>query len=248
MITGKTALITGAASGIGRRVALMLASQGARSILFDLNQAGLDQTAASIRNERGTALPMVVDVANAAEVADAVQSARAQLGAIAILVNVAGISDFTPFLQITAEHWRRMLAVHLDGSFFCTQAVVPDMIAAKWGRIVNTSSVAGLNGGGPALAHYAAAKGGILGFTKALAHELGPSGITVNAIAPGLIDTPMVRQTAIGEKLLARMGVSLPVQRVGSPEDVAAACAYLVSEEAGFVTGQVISPNGGAYL
>lgn len=247
-IAGKNALITGAASGIGRSIALMLAGRGVNVTLFDTNDAGAAETVALIHASGGTAAAMNVDVSDHQRVVAAVQQAREQSGAIQILVNVAGIGEFAPFLKITPEQWRRMLAIHLDGTFFCCQAVVPDMIAAGWGRIVNTASVAGLNGGGAALAHYSAAKGGILGLTKALAHELGPSGVTVNAIAPGLIDTPMVRGTSLGPQLLEATRKGLPVRRVGVPEDIAAACAYVVAEDAGFLTGQVISPNGGAYL
>lgn len=244
----RNAIVTGAASGIGRSIAELLASRGARVALLDRNREGAAEAAAEIVAAGGSAIAETVDVADVDSVREGVDSTRRQLGPITILVNVAGISEFVPFLQMTAEQWRRMIDIHLHGTFFCSQTVVPDMIAAKWGRIVNTASVAGLNGGGPALAHYSAAKGGILAFTKALAHELGPLGITVNALAPGLIDTPMVRQTPIGEALLERMRKALPVRRAGTPADVAAACGYLVSEEASFLTGQVISPNGGAYL
>jgi NAD(P)-dependent dehydrogenase (short-subunit alcohol dehydrogenase family) len=141
-----------------------------------------------------------------------------------------------------------MLGVHLNGTFHCTRAVLPDMTAAGWGRIVNTSSVAGLSGGGPGLSHYAAAKGGIIAFTKAIALELGPAGITANAVAPGLIDTPMVRGAMVSDELRRRAIEGAPVRRIGQPQDIAAAVAYLVSPEAGFVTGQVLSPNGGRYM
>jgi NAD(P)-dependent dehydrogenase (short-subunit alcohol dehydrogenase family) len=138
--------------------------------------------------------------------------------------------------------------VHLKGTFNCTRALVSDLIDAGWGRIVNISSVAGINGGGSGLSHYSAAKAGIIGFTKSIAHDLGPKGITANVIAPGLIDTPMTRQGVVPDQLFAATAQNAPVRRVGAPEDIAAACAYLVSEDAGFITGQVISPNGGRMM
>ncbi len=148
---------------------------------------------------------------------------------------------------MSVEAWDRMIAIHLGGTFHSTRAVIDDMLAAGWGRIVNVSSIAALRGG-QGLVHYSSAKAGMIGFTKALALEVAPRGITVNAIACGLIDTPMVRQSPRAEAFLAETAREVPVGRVGRPEDIAAACAYLVSEEAGFVTGQVLSPNGGAYL
>ena len=148
-----------------------------------------------------------------------------------ILVNDAGIGQFALLAEMTEEQWDRMIAVHLKGTFNCTRALVPDMIQAGWGRVVNIASVAGLSGGGPGLSHYAAAKGGIVAFTKALAHELGPSGITVNAIAPGLIDTPMIRQGIVSDDIFEVAVRGAPVRRIGAPDDIAAACAYLVSDE-----------------
>jgi len=188
------------------------------------------------------------DVADAAAVGGAVERARAALGPIHIMINVAGIGAFVPLLEMSQAEWDRMIAVHLTGTFNCTRAAVPDMLAAGWGRIVNTASVAGLSGGGPGLSHYAAAKGGIIAFSKALAHELGPSGITVNCIAPGLIDTPLIRSSLVTAELRARAIQGAPVRRIGEPEDIAAACAFLVSDAASFFTGQVMSPNGGRYM
>jgi NAD(P)-dependent dehydrogenase (short-subunit alcohol dehydrogenase family) len=162
-------------------------------------------------------------------------------------VNDAGIADLTPFVEMSEERWDRMIAVHLKGAFNCTRAVLGDMVAAGWGRIVNISSVAGLRGG-PGLTHYSAAKAGIIGLTKALAAEVGRSGITVNAIAPGLIDTPLLTGSGMPEAIIQAIVQQAPVGRIGTPDDIAAACAYLVSEEASFTTGQVLSPNGGGHL
>ncbi len=162
-------------------------------------------------------------------------------------MNSAGLDGFDPFLKITAEKWNRILAVNLTGTFDCCQAVVPDMIEEGWGRIVNISS-SSAQSGQPIMTHYVASKAGVIGFTKALALELGPLGITVNTIPPGFIDTPMLRKSE--SKGLLGKGVEFheqatPVRRVGRPDDIAAACSYLVREEASYVTGQVIGVNGG---
>jgi NAD(P)-dependent dehydrogenase (short-subunit alcohol dehydrogenase family) len=176
-----------------------------------------------------------------------VEETRSRLGRPTVLVNCAGLDGFDPFLSITAEKWSRILAVNLTGTFDCCQAVVPHMVEAGWGRIVNISS-SSAHSGQPLMTHYVAAKAGVIGFTKALALELGPQGITVNTIPPGFIDTPMLRRSE--EKGLLGKGVDVhaaqtPVRRVGRPEDIAAACAFLVRDEASYITGQVIGVNGG---
>jgi 2-hydroxycyclohexanecarboxyl-CoA dehydrogenase len=244
-LTDKVAVVTGAASGIGRAIALSLARSGAHVAVFDVNLTGAETTAADVAALGRRALALHVDVASAAAVAGAVERVHAALGRVAIAVNVAGIGEFAPLLQMTEAQWDRMIAVHLKGTFNCTRAVVPDMVEAGWGRVVNVASVAGLNGGGPGLSHYAAAKAGIIGFTRALAQELGPMGITVNAVAPGLIDTPMIRAAGAPDDLYAAVIRRTPVGRLGVADDVAAAVTFLASEEAGFTTGQVLSPNGG---
>jgi NAD(P)-dependent dehydrogenase (short-subunit alcohol dehydrogenase family) len=244
----KTALVTGGGSGIGRAVSLRLARDGGSVAVLDVNLAGARQTVADITAAGGRAVALAADVADAASVAGAIEQARATLGPVAILVNVAGIGELVRFIDMTEAQWDRMIAVHLKGTYSCARAVVSDMCAAGWGRIVNTASVAGLNGGGPGLAHYAAAKGGIIAFTKALAHELGPSGITVNCIAPGLIDTPMVAGAMVSDDVRRIAIEGAPVRRIGVPDDIAAAAAFLAGEESSFVTGQVLSPNGGRYM
>jgi 2-hydroxycyclohexanecarboxyl-CoA dehydrogenase len=166
---------------------------------------------------------------------------------VLVLVNNAGLSGFTPFLKITDELWDRIIAVNLSGPLYCTQAVLPDMIEAGWGRIVNISS-SSAQGGQQYMVHYVSSKAGLIGFTKALALEFGPKGITVNTIPPGFIDTPMLRaseeQGLLGASV-DRIAAATPVRRAGRPGDIAAACAFLVSEEAGYITGQVIGVNGG---
>jgi NAD(P)-dependent dehydrogenase (short-subunit alcohol dehydrogenase family) len=244
-LAGRVALVTGGGSGIGRSVALWLGRAGAAVAVLDIDAGAAQRTTAEIG---GRALALGADVADAAAVRGAVERLHTALGPVQILVNVAGIGAFVPLLEMSQAEWDRMIAVHLTGTFNCTRAVVADMLAAGWGRIVNTASVAGLNGGGPGLSHYAAAKGGIIAFTKALAHELGPSGITVNCVAPGLIDTPLIKTSLVTDALRARAVEGAPVRRIGVPDDVAAACAFLVSEESSFFTGQVMSPNGGRYM
>lgn len=247
-LSGKKAVITGGASGIGRAICLRLARDGVAVAIFDINDEGANETAEGVRALGGQVLPIATDVADSLSVRRAVERLHAQLGAADILVNDAGIGQFALLAEMTEEQWDRMIAVHLKGTFNCTRALVPDMIQAGWGRVVNIASVAGLSGGGPGLSHYAAAKGGIVAFTKALAHELGPSGITVNAIAPGLIDTPMIRQGLVSDDIFEVAVRGAPVRRIGAPDDIAAACAYLVSDEAAFFTGQVMSPNGGRFM
>ncbi|MFN8641223.1 MAG: SDR family NAD(P)-dependent oxidoreductase [Candidatus Binatia bacterium] len=244
----RIAVVTGGASGIGAAVCRRLARDGAAVAVLDLNRAGAEVTAAGIAASGGRAVAVAADVADADAVRTAIATVRAGLGAPTILANVAGVGEFALLADLTDARWRRMLGVHLDGTFHCVRAVAPDMVAAGWGRIVNVSSVAGLSGGGPGLSHYAAAKGGIIAFSKALAHELGPSGITVNAVAPGLIDTPMVQDAMVSAAIRRQAIEGAPVRRIGVADDVAAAVAYLVSDEASFVTGQVLSPNGGRYM
>jgi NAD(P)-dependent dehydrogenase (short-subunit alcohol dehydrogenase family) len=244
----RVAVVTGGASGIGRAVCRRLGRDGAAVAVLDLNRAGAEETAAAIAAGGGRAAAFAVDVADAAAVRAAAAAARQALGPAGVLVTVAGIGEFALLADMSDAQWQRMLDVHLSGTFHCVRAVLPDMVAAGWGRIVTVSSVAGLGGGGPGLSHYAAAKGGIIAFSKALAHELGPSGITVNAVAPGLIDTPMVAGAMVSPEIRARAVAGAPVRRIGAPDDIAAAVAYLVSDEASFVTGQVLSPNGGRYM
>jgi 2-hydroxycyclohexanecarboxyl-CoA dehydrogenase len=245
---GCTAIVTGGASGIGLAIGVRLARDGAKVSVFDLDGDSAEQAAKGIRATGGDAVSFAVDVSNRAQVDDAVDRTRHSLGPVLVLVNCAGKDAFDPFMEITTELWERILAVNLTGAFHCTQAVLPDMLEAKWGRIVNISSSAGQTGA-VHMAHYASSKAGMIGLTKSLALELGPRGITVNTIPPGAIDTPMSRRSAdegrFGGGTLEDVGRHLPVRRAGRPEDIAAACAYLVSDEAGYVTGQIIGVNGG---
>ncbi|GAB89652.1 SDR family NAD(P)-dependent oxidoreductase [Gordonia rhizosphera] len=231
----KNAIVTGGGSGIGLAVAERLRSEGYHVGTIDLAPAPDDP------------LAQTADVTDRAQVDAAFAAIRESLGPITILVNAAGIDGFQKFTRMTFEEWQKVIDVNLNGVFHTIQAVLPDMIDAEWGRIVNISS-SSAHSGQPYMAHYVAAKSAVNGLTKSLALELGPSGITVNAVPPGFVDTPMLR-SAEGRKLLGGTVedhiLRTPVRRVGRPEDIAAACAFLISEDAGYITGQILGVNGG---
>jgi 2-hydroxycyclohexanecarboxyl-CoA dehydrogenase len=244
----RAAVVTGGGSGMGRAIALRLAADGLAVAVLDINEAAAKDVAAEIQASGGIALAVApVDVSSRAQVDAGMQQAREALGPIVVLVNNAGITGFREFAKITDEKWDRMMAINLSGPFYCTQAVLPDMTEARWGRIVNISS-SSAQGGQQFMAHYVTSKAGLIGLTKALALELGPLGITVNTIPPGFIDTPMLRESErrgmLGGTIEHHEGLT-PVRRAGRPEDIAAATAFLVSDEAGYITGQVIGVNGG---
>ncbi|MFI7188301.1 SDR family NAD(P)-dependent oxidoreductase [Nocardia nova] len=244
-MSGRTAIVTGGASGIGGAIARRLAADGSPVAVFDVDGAAADLAAREIGEAGGKAMGVAVDVSDRAAIDTGVQRVRAELGRPSILVNSAGITTSGPFLDITAQQWARVLAVNLTGTFDCCQAVLPDMVEQGWGRIVNISS-SSVHSGAAGMAAYVSSKSGVLGLTKVLALEFARKGITVNTIPPGFIDTPMMRATA--ERGFIDVGKQIdatPVGRIGLPEDIAAACAFLVSEEAGYITGQVIGVNGG---
>jgi 2-hydroxycyclohexanecarboxyl-CoA dehydrogenase len=245
MTAERVAIVTGGASGIGLAISERSAADGASVAVFDLNGDAAEAAAAKIQASGGTAVGLSVDVTDRPGVEAAVARVRAGLGRPTILVNSAGMTGFDPFLDIPLEKWTRIIEVNLTGTFNCCQAVIPDMLEAGWGRIVNISS-SSIHSGSPRMTHYVAAKSGVVGLTKALALEFAPRGITVNTIPPGFIDTPMLRGAAgEGSVNIERSIGTTPVGRVGRPEDIAAACAFLVSEEASYVTGQIIGVNGG---
>ncbi len=243
-LKGKVAIVTGGASGIGRACSVRLAADGAAVAVWDLNAEGAEETVAAIEKAGGRAIACVGDAAEPEAVVASAARTRSMLGAPTILVNNAGITSFCRFIDIDEEAWDRMMRVNLKGPFLCTRAVVRDMLDAGWGRIINISSSSAQTGA-PAMGHYAASKGGVIGFTKALAMEYAAQGITVNNIPPGFVDTPMLRSSPIDVDAAAAVA---PMKRPGRPEDIAAACAYLASEEANYVTGQTLSVNGGRYL
>lgn len=248
-LNGKVAVITGAGSGMGRSMALRLAEDDARIAIWDINGDGAEETAKMVRDAGGTAIEITADCSDRAQIKAAADQTRSELGNIAILVNNAGIAPFTSFLEIDEELLDRVLSVNLKGPFFVTQECVPDMIEAKWGRIINITS-SSVQSGSPLQTHYTSSKGGLLGLTKCLAMALGEHGITVNMIPPGSIDTPMLRGAEIMQRegAVEAYGSALPVGRIGQGEDIAAAAAFLASEEAGYMTGQTISVNGGRYM
>ncbi len=243
----RTAIVTGGGSGIGLAIAERLAADGLAVGVLDRDGDAAAGAAAKIAAAGGTAVGLTADVTDRATIDAAVEELRSGLGAATVLVNSAGLDGFSSFLKISAETWNRVIEVNLTGTFHCCQAVVPDMLAARWGRIVNISS-SSAQSGQPLMTHYVASKAGVIGFTKALALELGPRGITVNTIPPGFIDTPMLRRSEsrglLGEGV-DHHAAQTPVRRVGRPEDIAAACSFLVRDEASYVTGQVIGVNGG---
>lgn len=250
MNSKRTAIVTGAGSGIGRAIAHRLSQDGFETGIVDLDAVAAETVAEEIRGKGYEALAVgAVDISDRAQTEAAVQRIRDAYGPISVLVNNAGISKFKKFLNITDDLWDRMLAVNLNGPFYCCQAVVPDMIDGGWGRIVNISSTAALTGQ-QFQSHYAASKAGLIGLTKSLALELGPAGITVNSLPPGFVDTPLMRDSAergyFGGSI-EEHAARTPVRRPGRPEDLAAACAFLVSEEAGYITGQVLGVNGGRH-
>ncbi|MDF3339562.1 SDR family NAD(P)-dependent oxidoreductase [Mycolicibacterium septicum] len=229
----KNAVVTGGGSGIGAAIVARLRADGLNVAILDLQPSDDD-------------FAHVADVTDRAAVDTALNAVRAQLGPISVLVNAAGLDCFKRFSDVSFEKWQQIIDVNLNGVFHCIQAALPDMLEAGWGRIVNISS-SSTHSGQPFMSPYVAAKSAVNGLTKSLALELGPSGITVNAVPPGFIDTPMLRK-AEGKGFLGdtdRQIEQTPVRRMGKPEDIAAACAFFVSEEAGYITGQILGVNGG---
>lgn len=246
---GKVAVITGAGSGMGRSMALRLAEDEAKIAIWDINGKGAEETAQMVQDAGGTAIAIEADCSDISAIKAAAKQTREELGKVLILINNAGIAPFDEFLDIQPELLERVMKVNLFGPFYLTQEIVPDMIEAQWGRIINITS-SSVQSGSPLQCHYTSSKGALLGFTKCLAMALGQHGITANMIPPGSIDTPMLRGAEIMQKegAVEAYGKALPVGRIGTGEDIAAAAAFLASEEGGYMTGQTISVNGGRYM
>ncbi|HXC10934.1 MAG TPA: SDR family NAD(P)-dependent oxidoreductase [Steroidobacteraceae bacterium] len=245
----KVALVTGAAAGIGAAISHRLARDGIAIGVLDVLIEGATETANRIISSGGRAVALQASIADRAQVKAAVQELRRKLGPITILVNNAGIAEFVPFKELTDTQWDRMMEVNLKGTFIVTQEVLPDMEAARWGRIVNISS-SSAQSGSARMAHYSASKGAIIALTKTLALELGPLGITCNNIPPRFVmNTVMSEQAALSASFSRQAMLEAgPIRRQGEPEDIAGACAWLASDEAGYVTGQTIGVNGGRYM
>ncbi|CAM5786983.1 SDR family NAD(P)-dependent oxidoreductase [Ottowia pentelensis] len=247
-LEGRVALVTGAGSGIGRSDALVLAERGAVLIVNDFDPTAADETVAQIVGAGGRAVPCVGDVGDAGAITEAIDAVRQQVGEIDILVNNAGISGRQQaFDAISDADLTRMFQVHVMGSWYCTRAVLPGMKARRRGKIINTSSILGMSGRKRS-SHYAGAKAALIGLTKAWAKEFAEWNIQVNAVAPGRVRTPILGAFAHSEVYRRDLQANVPLQRRGEPEEVAWLVAFLASDEADYITGQVISPNGGEVI
>jgi 3-oxoacyl-[acyl-carrier protein] reductase len=245
----RVAIVTGAGRGIGAAIAHRLAADGMSVGVVDLDEQGSRRTAKEIMEYGGRAIPIGADVADETAAGNAVQQTAAELGPVTVLVNSAGIIRDNLIFRMSTADWDSVMDVHLRGAFLMTRAAQTHMTQAKWGRIVNISSTSAMGNRGQA--NYAAAKAGLIGFTKTLALELGKFGVTANAIAPGFVETEMTAATAARQGLdfeewKSAIARDIPLGRIGQPEDIAAVASFLCSEDAGYVSGQVIYVSGGA--
>lgn len=244
---GRVAVVTGGASGMGLSICEAFAGHGHRTAVLDIDGAAAQRKAEQLRGRGGEAMACEVDVSSRRAVDEAMRKVRAEFGPVEILVTSAGLVGFAPFTEISPDEWDRMVEVNLTGTFHCVQLAIPDMVAAGWGRIVTISSSSAQRGS-PGMVHYTASKGAVIAMTKALAREYAACGITVNNIPPSGIDTPMSRRSQAAGHLpdSDTMAKALPVGHLGTGDDIAAACLFLSSEQAGYITGQVLGVNGGA--
>jgi len=241
----RTALVTGASQGIGEAVAKRLAAQGAKVVLAARTTEKLERVAGEVEEAGGRAAVLALDVAQPEAVEERLGGLPEDFADVDVLVNNAGITADNLLARMSLDDWNRVLQVNLTGAFVLTKAVLRGMMRRRWGRVINVSSVVGLMGNA-GQANYAASKAGLVGFSKSLARELGSRGITVNVVAPGYIQTAMTDK--LGEKARDELVRSIALRRLGTVEDVAAAVAYLASEEAGYVTGTVLNVSGGLYI
>jgi 3-oxoacyl-[acyl-carrier protein] reductase len=244
-LEGKTALVTGASQGIGEAVARRLARQGARLVLAARNLGKLEALAAELAEQGSEAAPLALDLARTEEIAERLKSLPPAFADIDVLVNNAGITADNLLLRMSLEQWRSVLDTNLTGTFVVTRELVRGMMKRRWGRVVTISSVVGVMGNA-GQANYAAAKAGLIGFSKSVAKELASRGITANVVAPGFIETAMT--AGLSEEIRRKMFEGIPAGRLGSGDDLAAAVGFLASDEAAYVTGQVLHVNGGMYL
>lgn len=245
----RVAVVTGGASGMGEATCHELGRRGHKVAVFDLNSAAAQRVTDDLRAQGVAAVAVTADVSDRAAVDDAFAKIRSELGAVEILVTSAGLFGYASFADITPESWSKMIEVNLTGTFHCCQAALPDMVAAGWGRIVMISSSSAQRGT-PFAAHYAASKGALLTLTKSLAREYAAAGITVNNIPPSGIETPMQHAGQAAGHLPSNETIAgnIPVGRLGTGDDIAAAVGFLCSEEAGFITGQTLGVNGGSVM
>lgn len=244
-LNGKVAVVTGAGSGMGRSIAERLARDGAKVAVWDINADGAIEAAQAITEAGDTATAITVDCSDETAIKAAADETRAALGPIDILVNNAGIGPHIGYFDIDMAKWEEIMRINLTGPHLCIREMLPAMLDAGWGRVINITS-SSTQSGSPSQAHYVATKGGLLGLTKALANEFGKSGVTFNMVPPGSIDTPMLRRATNLD--MEAFSKTIIVGRLGTGEDIAAACAYLASPDAGYITGQTISVNGGRYM
>lgn len=244
-LTGKTAVVTGAGSGIGAAIAARLGAEGTKVVVSDINAETAETVAKAIRAAGGDALAVKANVVDRVEVTSMVEQAVAAFGTIHILVNNAGLARDGRITKMSEDDWDLVVNVGLKGAFQCTKAALPYMTEQKWGRIISMSSRAHL--GNPGQANYSAVKAGLIGFTKAMALENGRNFITANAVAPGMIDTPFVQGHPQYEKIRDNAIKTTPIPRIGVPDDVADAVAFLASERASYITGEVLHVTGGRY-
>ena len=245
----RVAVVTGGASGIGLATCRHLAGAGHAVGVLDLDAEGAQQAAAGLQGEGHRAIGIGADVSDHDAVNDAFAKVRSELGPVTVLVTSAGLSRFDDFAAITPEVWRQVVEVNLTGTFYCCQAAIPDMVAAGWGRIVTIASSSAQRGS-PRMSHYASSKGGVISLTRSIAREFAKAGITANCIPPSAISTPMQQEQQRQGFLPSDddMAKSVPLGRLGTPDDIAAAATFLASDAAGFITGQVLGVNGGSVL
>lgn len=244
-LTGKVAVITGSGRGIGYAAALTLAQEGARIVITDINAESVQEAVSSLKEAGHDAIGAVLDVCNNDQVQAMADQARREFGSIDILVNNAGFTRDNYLLKMPVDDWDSVVDTILKGAYYCTKAALPSMMQNQWGRVINIASRA--HWGNPGQTNYAAAKAGLIGFTRSLALEQGKFNITANAIAPGLVETPLVRSLSTYETLRTNALARQPIRRMGAVEDIANAVAFLASDRASFITGELLHVTGGRY-
>ncbi len=244
-MANRIAFVTGASRGIGRACALALSAGGAKVVLAARQLDRLEQVAAEIRAAGGEAFVVLIDLASQDSIKEAFSKASKEFGRVDILINNAGLTRDGLAMRMKRDDWDAVLQTNLSGAFFCIQQVLPQMVRERWGRIVNITSVVGESGNAGQV-NYAASKAGLIGLTKSLAQELASRNITVNAVAPGFVETDMT--ASLSDELKAKITESVPLKRIGRPEDIAAAVTFLAGDDAGYITGHVLDVNGGMYM